>query len=163
MNIAEIEAVLCPNDVPWFEKESSLLARDCIYPSSVPEMECAEFHELSVPSLELEEAILEVDRTAVRDKYINRYFQQELSEIEQYNERRVAILSKCSDLSNKIHTWNAEQRSLGSRSTPSVDQMAISGLPTNRQQCATAGRIPFNSAIDREAKTVPSYKEHRPR
>ncbi|MGA8086962.1 MAG: restriction endonuclease [Terracidiphilus sp.] len=132
MNIEEIDAVLCPNEVSWFDKESSILARDCIYPLAAPVMECSEFREQFVPSLELDEATLEVDRTAIREKYINRFFNQELLEVEQYNQRRVAILARYSDLNNQIHAWNADQRMLWNRYVQDSKRMAQEELDNYR-------------------------------
>lgn len=66
LNVAEIDAILCPDQVPWFEEEHLILTQNCTYPPSAPTNTSREFHEHTLPSLDLGEAIFEVDRTAVR-------------------------------------------------------------------------------------------------
>lgn len=110
MNIAEIEALISPDEVPWFEKESAILARSCSYPEDGPRKSCLEFHEYAVNTLDLGEAIFEVDQRAVSEKEIDQFFQRERLEVEQYNETRLALLSRYNDLRSQVQTWNAEQR-----------------------------------------------------
>ena len=110
MNIEDVDSILCPDPVPWFEKESAILTQNCSYPSKVPTSTVPKFHELSIPSLHLEKAALEVRKSAVRTKDVNRFFRQEGTEILEYNQRRLAINSRFDDLKREIEVWNAEER-----------------------------------------------------
>ena len=110
MNIEEIEAILSPDEVPWSEKESAILARSCSYPEDGPRSSCSVFNEYSLNTLDVGRATFEFDQSAVREKDINRFFQRERLEVEQYNEKRLALLYRYSDLKGQVQAWNVEQR-----------------------------------------------------
>lgn len=110
MNIGEIDSILCPDLVPWLEKESAILAQNCSYPSTAPTSNSLKFNELSVPSLHLEKAIFDVDRATVRERDVNKFFRQERMEVEEYNQRCLAITSTYDDLRRQIEVWNAQER-----------------------------------------------------
>jgi len=108
MNIAEIGTILRPDPVPWLEKESAIVGQNCAYIPQAPQVNFLEFHELSVPPVQLREATFEVDYAAATEKDISRFFQVERTQVDEYNKRRSAILLKYDDLKKQIETWNAE-------------------------------------------------------
>jgi restriction system protein len=110
MNIAEIDSILCPDPVPWFEKESAILAQNCTYPLDAPINDYFDFHELSGPPLHLKEASFEVEQGAVRAKDVARFFRREHEKVKQYNERRLSLISRYLELSKQIEIWNLEER-----------------------------------------------------
>ena len=110
MNIDEITTILSPDQVPWFENESAILDKDCSYPVGPPKANFLEFHEFPSPALELGEAFLEYDRESIREKDVDRYFQKERVSVQQYNQRRLTILSKYKDIKSSIAKWNIDQR-----------------------------------------------------
>jgi restriction system protein len=110
MEISEIDSILCPDPVPWQEKESAILAQDCSYPADAPTCDCSEFYETPRPTLQLEEATFQVDEAAVRHKDVDRFFRQERTQVEEYNRQRLAVISQYDELSRQIEIWNREER-----------------------------------------------------
>jgi Restriction endonuclease len=109
MNIAEIDAILCPDPVPWSQKEITLLAQRCAYPSSAPVGTCEEFHEFIGSPFQIKEATFEFDPSAVREKDVVRYFLDERTRFTKYNERRLEMLSRHTNLAGQIAEWNTEE------------------------------------------------------
>lgn len=110
MDIAEIDTILCPDPVSWLEKESAILAQNCTYPPKAPKSDCLEFNKFLGPPIQLKEAIFEVGNAAVKEKDVSRFFLAERKEVDEYNVRRLAILSRYGDLKEQIETWNAKSR-----------------------------------------------------
>jgi HJR/Mrr/RecB family endonuclease len=110
MNIAEIDRILSPEVEPWVEKESALLTQECSYPCNAPTSICQEFHEFVGSPLQIAEAIFDFDPVGIREKDIKRYFQDERTSVDEYNQRRLQILSKHSALIGEIESWNIEER-----------------------------------------------------
>lgn len=108
MNIAEIDHILSPEVEPWSERESALLTQECTYPGSAPTRICREFHQFVGPPLQIAEAIF--DSRAIREKDVNRYFQDERARFDEYNQRRLQILSRHASLISQIESWNIEER-----------------------------------------------------
>ena len=110
LNIDEIGSILCPDPVSWLEKESAILTQSCSYPSRAPASSFLKFHKLLVPTLNLEKATFDIDKATVREQDANRFFRQERAQVEEYNQRRLAIISKYDDLKGQIEIWNTDEQ-----------------------------------------------------
>jgi hypothetical protein len=110
MKIEDIDSILCPDPVPWLEKESAILTQSCSYPSGAPTSNPLKFNEFPVPSFRLEKATFAVDKATLREKDVDRFFRQERMQAEEYNQRRLAIVSRYDDLRRQIEVWNREER-----------------------------------------------------
>ena len=132
MNVAEIEAILLPEEVPWFEKESAILAQACSYPERAPTSLCSDFNEYSLNPLELGEAVFEFDRSAVSENDVKRFFQRDRLEVERYNEKRLAILSRFNILNSQVQEWNVKQRQRWKRYADDTERMVKEELSNYR-------------------------------
>jgi hypothetical protein len=110
MNIAEIDSILAPEIKSWSERESALLAQECSYPGSAPTGACQEFREFVGAPLQIAEAIFEFDLHRIREKEINRYFRDERTHVDEFNKRRLQILSRHAALMSEIASWNIEEQ-----------------------------------------------------
>ena len=108
MNIAEIDAILSPDPVPWSQKELALIATDCEYPASAPVSACEELDAFIVSPLQIREAVFDFDHKAVRERDVVRYFRDEQARVAKYAARRLDLLAKHAELTKQIETWNAE-------------------------------------------------------
>lgn len=109
MNIAEIDSILCPDSTSWSQKEMTLLAHNCAYPCSAPVSTCEEFHEFIGSPFLIREATFDFDPAAVREKDVVRYFLGERIQVTKYNERRLEMLSRHTNLTRQIEAWNTEE------------------------------------------------------
>lgn len=110
MDISEIEDLLRPDDIPWFQIENAILKQSCAYPAEPPRSSLIGFHEYSVPPLTLAEATIEFDRSAIREKDFDRFFGEEFSKVQEYNRERSELLVRYADLKAQVRVWNASQR-----------------------------------------------------
>ncbi len=124
MDIAEIDFILRPDPVMWSEKESAILAQTGIYPSNPPASDCLKFDELRVPPLMVEKAVFEVDHATVKRKDVLRFFQQERKSVEDYNQKRSALISRYDGLKRQIEIWNTEERERWRRYIKTSAEMA---------------------------------------
>jgi hypothetical protein len=106
MDISEIDSILTPNMYSWSTVECSILEGACDYPSSFPLVEPEAFVEFPSHNIELQEAYIGVDNSAISDKVIDRYFKAEQQMVEEYNKRRISILLTADNLTKQIDEWN---------------------------------------------------------
>ncbi len=128
MDIAEIESILCPNIVGWLEIESAIFSQSSIYPFAAPKGECLSSNELFKRELRLEKAVMRVDHTSITEKDVARCFRRERGVLEDYNKRRLAILSDCDHLNEQIDNWNVENHRKWSRYAADSASMAEAEL-----------------------------------
>jgi len=65
-----------------------------------------------------------VDSVGVRDKDLNRFFRRERTQVEEYNQQRLALISRYDDLIRQIKVWNEEQRERWTRYVDASTAMA---------------------------------------
>ncbi len=139
MNIHDIATILRPEAMTWVEKESAILSQGCEYPFEPPKSIWLEFKDFSGIELRLEEAIFDVDHSAVTKKQIVRFFQSEQNAVKEYNDRRSSILSRCNDLNRAIQGWNIENRKQWNRyveENNELGQQELSKFMLHRDQYA---------------------------
>jgi hypothetical protein len=124
MDIEDIHDILRPNSTTWVEKESELLSQDCIYQLEAPKVTSAQFKPFPEITLSLENALFEVDNGIVSEKQISRFFKTERNAVFEYNERRLAILSRRDELNGEIQSWNVEDHKRWSRYTDESRMLA---------------------------------------
>lgn len=110
MKIAEVGRILTPEFESWAEREATLLAQECSYPGSAPTVVCQKFQEFAGAPLQIAEAIFEFDQRRIREKEVSRYFCHERTHVDEFNKRRLQILSEHAALMSEIATWNIEER-----------------------------------------------------
>ena len=110
MDVAELNSILCHNSISWLDRESAILTQDCTYQPEAPKVHCLTFRELSVPPLQLKEAIFEVQHSSVKAKDLGKFFCTERKQVEEYNHRRLTILLRYEEQRKQIQEWNAEDR-----------------------------------------------------
>jgi hypothetical protein len=110
MNIGEIDKILCPEAVPWSEKEAVILRQKCEYPRAAPVRTDQRFERFSWSPHLISEAMFEFYSRSIREKVVHRYFEDERTRVGEYNRRRLDILSRQASLLNQIDKWNAEEQ-----------------------------------------------------
>jgi len=111
MNIRELALILRPNAEPWHEVESRMLGRNCSYPSQPPpSSQHAEPEAFTIPEISMETAIFEPSSENIREKDLDRFFGDERTEVEQYNEKRRLLLTRYQELAKSVAAWNTSER-----------------------------------------------------
>jgi restriction system protein len=110
MDTSDLRSVLTPNTTLWLEEENSLIAERCTYPSQPPVSTCRSFANFPSLTMNLEHAVLEYDKSVVKDKEITRYFSEEQRSILEYNIRRARIMDKSDRLNGRIREWNDKSK-----------------------------------------------------
>jgi hypothetical protein len=112
MSIDDIESILTQNsDIStWVAKESEIINRQCIYPSSPPSGNPDKFTALPNFCADLKTAVSEIDVGHISDEDIARYFSDEQTRVVAYNKRRAELSAKIASLNSAIEAWNKQNR-----------------------------------------------------
>src|SRR5262249_6437687 len=135
MNIQDMDQILRPEPMPWTQAESAILSWNCDYPFNPPKSTILEFNKFPELKVQLEEAILEVNPSAVTRKQLARYFQSEQRKVAEYNKRRSTMLARCDDVNRAIRARNseAEQRwSICAKESRRLEEEELSKFSVNR-------------------------------
>jgi len=133
MNIGEIEKILCPEAVRWSEKEATILRQKCEYPPVAPVCAHQQFEAFSWSPPQISEAVFESDLGAIRERDIDRYFRDERTRVDEYNRRRLEILSRQANLLKQIEEWNADEQARWNRYADTNSRLFQEELAKYRQ------------------------------
>ena len=112
MLIDDIDSILIqnPDDLTWSAMESTILSRQCIFPSVPPSGSLDPFTSFPSLSADLKTAASEIDGAHISDEDIARYFSHEQIEVSTYNKRREELIEKIASLNSAIEAWNKQNR-----------------------------------------------------
>jgi Restriction endonuclease len=112
MCVVEIDAILAPNsdDLTWSYEESQIISRRCKYPSAAPVSSLEKLTVFPTLSVDLKQAVFEIDGSHISMKDVERYFADERSTTITYNSRRAALITATIGLNATIEEWNRTNR-----------------------------------------------------
>ena len=112
MCIDDLNAILTPNSSSstWSAKESEIIRSQCKYPSEPPAGSPDKFAEFPTLTAELKRAVFEFDSAHIKQKVVIRYFSDEQSRVQTYNNRRDDLIAKTASLNSAIEKWNKQSR-----------------------------------------------------